>query len=206
MNPEVDLYFVDGCGRCDLGGTPACKVHSWEEELQQLRRIALDCNVMEELKWGVPCYTFQGKNVFLLSAFKESATLSFFKGVLLKDDHKILQAPGKNSQASRVLRFTNAEGIIAMEPIIKAYIQEAVEVEKAGLQVEFKKNPEPIPEELQLALDRNATLRTAFEALTPGRQRGYILYFSAPKQSKTRWARIEKYSPKILAGKGFHDR
>lgn len=206
MNPAVDLYLLEGCGRCELGGTPACKVHDWEEELRQLRRIVLACELTEELKWGVACYTLAGKNVLLLSAFKNYAALSFFKGVLLKDHHQLLHAPGKNSQASRVLRFTNVEEVLELEPIIKAYVADAMAVEKAGLKVAFKKNPEPIPEELQQALNGNSVLKAAFEALTPGRQRGYILYFSGAKQSKTRWARIEKYIPKILSGKGFHDR
>lgn len=206
MIPEVDLYLLEGCGRCKLGGTPDCKVHTWEAELQQLRRILLGSDLKEELKWSVPCYTWEGKNVLIASAFKEYAALSFFKGVLLKDYHKLLHAPGKSSQASRVFKFTAVDQILELEPIINAYLEEAIEIEKAGLKVEFKKNPEPIPEELQLELELNPDLKLAFEALTPGRQRGYILYFSAPKQSKTRTARIAKYTPKILAGKGFHDR
>ncbi len=206
MIPEVDQYLLEGCGRCKFGGTPDCKVHTWEAELQRLRRILSGSGLKEELKWGVPCYTWEGKNVLVVSAFKAYAALSFFKGVLLKDHHKLLHTPGKNSQASRVLKFTAVEQILELEPIIKACVEEAIEIEKAGLKVEFKKNPEPIPEELQLELELNPDLKLAFEALTPGRQRGYILYFSAPKQSKTRTARIAKYIPKILTGKGFHDR
>lgn len=206
MNPKIDNYLAEGCGRCPLGGTPECKVHDWQEELVQLRRIVLDCGLTEALKWSVPCYTFQQKNILLVSAFKEFCALSFFKGVLLKDTEDILSKPGENSQSSRLLRFTNVQEVIAQEPIIKAYIHEAIEVEKAGLKVKFKKNPEPIPEELQQKLDENPALKTAFEALTPGRQRGYILYFSGAKQSKTRAARVEKYTQKILEGKGFHDR
>lgn len=206
MIAEVDLYLLQGCGRCDLGGTPACKVRTWEAELRQLRRIVLDMGVKEELKWSVPCYTWEGKNVLIVSAFKEYAALSFFKGVLLKDHYKLLQTPGKNSQASRLLKFTNLDQVLAQEAVVRAYVEEAIEVEKAGLKVEFKKRLEPIPEELEFALQANPALKAAFEALTPGRQRGYILYFSAPKQIKTRFARIEKYIPKILAGKGLHDR
>lgn len=206
MIAEVDLYLLQGCGRCDLGGTPACKVRTWEAELRQLRRIVLDMGMKEELKWSVPCYTWEGKNVLIVSAFKEYAALSFFKGVLLKDHYKLLQTPGKNSQASRLLKFTNLDQVLAQEAVVRAYVEEAIEVEKAGLKVEFKKTLEPIPEELEFALQANPALKAAFEALTPGRQRGYILYFSAPKQIKTRFARIEKYIPKILAGKGLHDR
>ncbi len=205
MNPEVDKYLVDGCMRCKLGGTPECKVNDWREELHQLRRITLDCGLTEELKWGVPCYTFKGSNVIIVSALKEYATLSFFKGALLNDAHKLLDKPGENSQASRLIRFTSVEEIVGKEAIIKAYIFEAVEVEKAGLKVKFKKNPEPIPEELQQTMDENPQLKASFEALTPGRQRGYILHFSQPKQSKTRYARIEKCIPQILAGEGLHD-
>ncbi|MBX2875999.1 MAG: YdeI/OmpD-associated family protein [Saprospiraceae bacterium] len=206
MIPEVDLYLLEGCGRCNLGGTPACKVHTWEEELRQLRRIVLGTGMQEVLKWSVPCYTWDGKNVLIISAFKDYAAISFFKGVLLKDHHKCLHTPGKNSQASRVLKFTNLNQVLKQEAVIEAYVQEAIEVEKAGLKVEFKKPPAPMPQEFQLVLQENPALNAAFEALTPGRQRGYILYFSAPKQSKTRFARIEKYTPKILKGKGFHDR
>lgn len=206
MIPEVDLYLLEGCGRCKLGGTPACKVHTWEAELQELRRILSDSDLQEELKWSVPCYTWGGKNVLVASAFKDYAALSFFKGVLLKDHHKLLHTPGKSSQASRVLKFTTVDQILELEPIIKSYLEEAIEIEKAGKKVEFKKDLEPIPEELQLELQLNPDLKSAFEALTPGRQRGYIIYFSAPKQSKTRSARIAKYTPKILSGKGFHDR
>lgn len=202
----IDRYLSEGCGRCKLGGTPACKVHPWVAELQHLRRIVLDSELTEELKWGVPCYTWEGKNVLLVSAFKEYAALSFFKGVLLKDVPGLLKTPGESSQASRVLKFADSGQIIEMEQIIKSYIQEAIAIEKAGFKVPFKKTPDPIPEEFQWKLNEDPALKTAFETLTPGRQRGYILYFSAPKQSKTKLARIEKYRSKILSGKGFHDR
>lgn len=206
MNPKVDQYLAEGCGRCSLGGTPACKVHTWPEELKRLRAIVLDCGLMEELKWGVPCYTYEGQNVLLVSAFKEFAALSFFKGALLNDPHQLLVKPGENSQASRYLKFTSVEEIDEQESILKAYVLEAVKVEKAGLKVEFKKNPEPVPEELQQKLDEDPFFRTAFEELTPGRQRGYIIYFSQAKQSKTRVSRIEKCVPKILNGEGLHDK
>ena len=206
MNSKVDLYLEEGCGRCDLYRTPQCKVHSWPEELKKLRMILLDCGLTEELKWGAPCYTFRNKNVAMMSALRECCVLSFFKGALLNDTNGILKKPGENSQAARVIRFINVEEIVELEPILKAYIFEAIEIEKAGLKVNFKKNPEPIPEELQQKFDENPTLKAAFEALTPGKQRGYIIHFSQPKQSKTRADRIEKCVQKILNGEGFHDK
>ena len=206
MHPDVEIYLAQGCGRCPLGGTPECKVHSWTEELRQLRKIALDCGLTEEVKWGVPCYTYKNKNVLLVSAFKEYCAISFFKGALLSDTENILEKPGENSQATRYAKFTNVQKIIENESILKAYIFEALEVEKSGLKVEFKKNPEPVPDELQTRMDEDPVLKTAFEALTPGRQRGYILHFTQPKQSKTRFARIEKCIPKILNGEGLNEK
>lgn len=205
MNPKVDQYLIDGCMRCPLGGTPGCKVNDWQEELKALRRIVRACGLVEELKWGAPCYTFQQKNVVMVSALKECAVLSFFKGSLLNDTHKLLDRPGEHSQAARLIRFTNVQEIVEKESMLKAYLFEAMEVEKAGLKVDFKRNPEPIPVELQQVMDENPPLKVAFEALTPGRQRGYILHFSQPKQSKTRHTRIEKCIPQILAGEGLHD-
>ncbi|WP_343486000.1 YdeI/OmpD-associated family protein [Allomuricauda sp. d1] len=206
MNTSVDNYFIEGCGRCPLGGTPNCKVHQWVVELKLLRTIALDCGLEETTKWGVPCYMHQNKNVLIISAFKDHCVLSFFKGALLNDVENILEKPGKNSQAARILKFTDSQTINKLETTLKAYIYEAIEVEKAGLKVPFKKNPEPIPEELQQKLDEDPILKTAFETLTPGRQRGYILHFLQPKQSKTRIARIEKCTPMILNGTGLHDK
>ena len=206
MNPKVDVYFTAGCGRCPLVNTPQCKVHNWDTELKTLRTILLDCGLTEELKWSVPVYTFQKSNIVLLSAFNEYCALSFFKGALLNDAKGILIQQTENVQATRQIRFTNVREIVEMEHIIKAYIYEAVEVEKAGLKVNFKETSEfKIPEEFQNKLDEIPVLKTAFEALTPGRQRGYILYFSAPTQSKTREARVEKYMPQILNGKGLND-
>ncbi|PZX48404.1 YdeI/OmpD-associated family protein [Algoriphagus chordae] len=206
MNTNVDLYFIEGCRRCPLGGTPQCKVHNWTEELKLLRKIILDCGLTEESKWGVPCYTFRKNNVLVLAAFNDYCSVSFFKGALLSDTYKMLSKPGENTQAARLIKFTNTSEIAKSKDILKAYIFEAIELEKLGLKVEFEKNPDPIPEELQQKLDENKSLKEAFEGLTPGRQRGYILYFSAPKQSKTRESRIDKSIPKILAGKGIHDR
>ncbi|UXP32738.1 YdeI/OmpD-associated family protein [Reichenbachiella agarivorans] len=206
MNSKIDNYLVEGCGRCPLGGTPQCKVHNWTDELVQLRRIILDCGLNEELKWGVPCYTWKGKNIAVVAAFKEYASLSFFKGALLHDEYKLLDKPGENTQAARLIKFTQAPEIIKMETKLKAYIFEAIEIEKAGLKVDFKEKSALIyPAELQQAMDNNPTLQTAFEALTPGRQRGYILHFTQPKQAQTRTSRIEKCIPKILEGKGVNE-
>jgi uncharacterized protein YdeI (YjbR/CyaY-like superfamily) len=205
LNPKVDLYFAEGCGRCPLVATPQCKVHQWQLEMAQLRMILLDCGLTEDLKWSVPCYTSEGNNVAILAAFKEYCALSFFKGALLQDVDGMLKKPGDNSQAVRLFRFTSLQEIIEMELTIKAYILEAIDIEKSGLKVAKKEELEPIPAEFQAKLAENASLKAAFEALTQGRQRGYILHFSQPKQSKTREARIEKYIPKILEGKGFFD-
>lgn len=205
-NPGVDRYLIDGCGRCPLGGTAACKVHNWEDELSKLREIVLDCGLTEEVKWGVPCYTLQGANVVVISALKECCVVSFFKGALLHEEDGILVKPGANSQVGRIIRLTSLEQIKQLEPLIRAYIYEAIEVERAGLKVELKQNPEPIPEEFQQRLDNDPALSTAFYSLTPGRQRGYILHFSASKQSKTRESRIDKCIPLILSGIGLHDK
>lgn len=207
MNPKVDNYLTDGCGRCPLGGTLNCKVNSWPKELEILRKILLDGGLTEEVKWGQPCYTFQNGNIVLMSAFKEYCALNFFKGALLKDPNGILVKPGENTQAGRQIRFTNVQEIVKLEPILKAYVYEAIEVGKTGLKVDFKEKTALVfPEELQKKLDENPALKTAFNALTPGRQRAYNLYFSAPKQSKTRESRVEKYMQQILKGKGLNDR
>lgn len=206
MNPEVDQYLQNGCGRCPLGGTPACKVNSWRKELELLRALALDCGLTEELKWRVPCYTYGQKNILVIAAFKEYAALSFFKGVFLSDSQGILEIPGENSQSVRLIKFTAIQQIKELEQTIKAYIFEAIEVEKAGLSAGSLTKPELVfPEELTKILQENPVLKAAFETLTPGRQRGYHLYFSAPAQSKTRKTRIEKCIPKILEGKGLYD-
>ena len=193
MNPKVDVYIS--------------KAKKWQEEFEKLRMIILDCQLTEEFKWGKPCYTFQESNIVLIHGFKEYCALLFFKGALLNDANGILITQTENTQAARQIRFTNVREIVEMETILKAYIYEAIEVEKAGLKVDYKKTTEfNIPEEFQNKLDEIPTLKTAFDALTPGRQRAYILYFSAPKQSKTRESRIEKYMPQILNGKGLNDR
>ena len=207
MNPAVDLYLAEGCGRCPLWQTPQCKVHDWQVELKALRPILLNCGLTEELKWKMPCYTFENNNVVLMSAFKEYCALSFFKGALLKDPQGILEKPGENTQAARLIRFTNVQQIVDLAPVISAYIAEAIAVEKAGLTVEFKQVDElAIPAELQAKFDDDPAFQMAFEALTPGRQRGYILHFAGAKQSSTRTSRIEKYTQKIFDGQGMYDR
>jgi uncharacterized protein YdeI (YjbR/CyaY-like superfamily) len=180
------------------------KAKKWREEMEALRGIVLDCGLTEELKWYQPCYTFEKTNVAIIGGFKDCCVLSFFKGALLKDARGILSKPGENTQSARMIRFTSVREITEMEPVLKAYIQEAVEVEKAGLKVEFKKEL-VLPAELQSKLDGMPALKKSFTALTPGRQRAYVLYFSAPKQSKTREARVEKCVRRILEGKGMND-
>jgi len=206
LNPQVDQYLIEGCMRCKYGGTPQCKVHDWREELETLRQIVLECGLTEEVKWGVPCYTVEGANIAVVSAFKEYASLSFFKGVLLRDTHKILDQRGESSQSARIIKFTNTEQILQHEDTLKAYIKEAVEIEKSGKKVEFKQNPEPVPDELLAVFAEDSVLKSAFYSLTPGRQRGYIIYISQPKQSQTRMNRIEKCRPKIMNGEGLHDK
>ena len=192
MNPSVDFYFK--------------KEKKWQEEIVKLREIVLDCNLVEVLKWGCPCYTFQNKNIVLIHVFKEYCALLFFKGALLKNTHNILIQQTENVQAARQIRFTNLKEITAQESILKEHIYEAVEVEEAGLKVVLKKTTDfAVPEELQKQLDDNLDFKTAFEALTPGRQRAYIFHFSQPKQAKTREQRVEKYRQQILDGKGLND-
>jgi uncharacterized protein YdeI (YjbR/CyaY-like superfamily) len=192
MNPKVDWYFN--------------KAGKWEDATRKMRAIALDCGLSEELKWGCPCYTSEGSNIVLIHVFKEYCAMLFFKGALLKDQKNILIQQTKNVQAARQVRFTNAKEITELAPILKAYIKEAIKVEEAGLKVPLKAATQfEIADEFQNALDKSPALKKAFYALTPGRQRGYLLYFSSAKQSKTREARVEKYRKQILAGKGLED-
>ncbi|MFE6078489.1 YdeI family protein [Paenibacillus sp. NPDC057886] len=182
------------------------KLKTWKEESTKLREIILDCELTEDMKWMHPCYMLNGKNIVVIHGFKEYVAVLFFKGALLKDTHGILVQQTENVQAARQIRFTNMEQIVEQEDILKAYIQEAIEVEQAGLQVEMKKTAEyTIPEELQQQFDENPAFQAAFEDLTPGRQRAYLYYFSQPKQSKTKVSRIEKYMQPILEGKGLND-
>ena len=192
MNPKVDFYFS--------------KASKWEPEIRQLRLITLGCGLTEELKWGCPCYTYQKSNIVLIHVFKEYCALLFFKGSLLNDPENILIQQTKNVQAARQIRFTNVQEIIRKKKILKTYVYEAIEVEKAGLKVNLKKTREfEMPEEFQIRLNKTPALKKAFSALTPGRQRAYLLYFSAPTQSKTRESRIEKSAPQILKGVGLND-
>lgn len=192
MNPKVDIFLSEAT--------------KWQAEFERLRTIILDCHLTEELKWGKPCYLFENRNIVLIHGFKEYCAILFFKGSLLKDPNNILVQQTENVQAARQVRFTNIQEIVNIEPILKAYIYEAIDIEKSGLEVNFKKNTEfKIPEEFQKKLDEIPALKTAFESLSPGRQRAYILYFSAPKQIKTRELRVEKYTQQILYGKGLND-
>jgi uncharacterized protein YdeI (YjbR/CyaY-like superfamily) len=192
MNPRVDFFFN--------------KAGKWQKEYAKLRTIILDCGLNEELKWGVPCYTFQKKNIVLIHGFKDYCAILFPKGVLLQDPSGILIQQTKNVQSARQVRFTNVREIARLEPVLKAYVYEAIEVEKAGEKINHKTTAEfEIPEEFQNKLDKNRALKKAFEALTPGRQRSYLFYFSQPKLSKTREARVEKYTKQILSGRGLDD-
>lgn len=192
MNPKVDFFFN--------------KADKWQGEFEKLRAIVLDCGLTEELKWGQPCYTLEGSNIVLMHGFKEYCALLFMKGALLQDPNGILIQQTENVQAARQIRFTNVQQIIELEPILKSYILAAIDVEKAGLEVELKKTEDfPMPEEFIDTLEQVPGLQDAFEALTPGRQRAYLLHFAAPKQSKTRASRIEKCIQQILDGKGLDD-
>jgi uncharacterized protein YdeI (YjbR/CyaY-like superfamily) len=191
MNPKVDAFLREE--------------QKWREESKVLRTICLGCGLTEELKWGKPCYTFQGSNVVVIQGFKEYCALLFCKGALLNDTKRILNKIGEHTQGARQIRFTSAREIIAKKAVLKAFIKEAVEAERAGLKVVYKKSPEPIPEELQYKMDHYPDLKAAFGALTPGRQRAYILFISAAKQSATRTSRVEKFMPRILEGKGLND-
>jgi len=192
MNPKVDEFIRDA--------------KKWREEYEKLREIVLGLGLAEDLKWGFPCYTLQNKNVVLIHGFKEYCALLFFKGALLEDPEGILIIQSENVQASRQIRFTDVREIVEKEPILKAYIHEAIKAEKSGAKVNFKKTAEfAIPEEFQRKLDSTPGLKTAFDALTPGRRRAYVLYFSAPKQSKTRESRIEKCVPRMIEGKGLNE-
>ncbi|MFZ4543583.1 MAG: YdeI/OmpD-associated family protein [Saprospiraceae bacterium] len=206
INPKIDAYLIEGCGRCPLGNTLQCKVHKWPEELKALRAIALSSGLTEELKWSVPCYTYAGKNIAIVAAFNDYAAISFFKGALLQDTESILKKPGENTQLGRLAKFTNVNNIVQLEPVIKAYLLEAIELEKSNNLAPIAPKPSlSIIEELQQKFEVFPDLKVAFEALTPGRQRGYILFFSAPKQTNTRVSRIEKCIPKILDGKGINE-
>jgi len=192
MNPKVEFFFD--------------KAKQWQKEFEKLRGIALETELIEDLKWGCPCYTYEGKNIFLIHGFKEYCALLFFKGALMKDPENILIQQTENVQSARQIRFTDLQQIVDLEKVLRNYIFEAVEIEESGVKIEMKKTKEfEMPEEFQQKLDENPVLKEAFETLTQGRQRAYLLYFSSAKQSKTRKSRIEKYIPEILNGKGLND-
>jgi uncharacterized protein YdeI (YjbR/CyaY-like superfamily) len=205
MNQKVDLFLLDGCGRCKYYQTPQCKVHKWPEELITLRGLILEYGLEEEIKWGFPCYTLNGKNILMLAPFKDNCALSFFKGALLKEN-PILEKSGENSNTFRLIRFQGMDKINKEKETIRHIIQEAIDIEESG-----KKLPKTdyssieIPEELEVAFEDDHLFKAAFKSLTPGRQRGYILHFSQPKQTQTRTNRIEKSKTAIMNGKGLNE-
>ncbi len=203
---SVDSYLADGCGRCDLYQTPQCKVHRWPAVLVALRELVLSTGLHEDMKWGSPCYSLDGGNVAMVSAFKEFACLSFFKGVLLDDPAGLLVAPGPNSQAARLLKFTSIAEVDATRDAALALLGHAIRLEREGVRVAFARAPEPVPEELQAVLDADPDLQVAFAALTPGRQRSHILHVMGAKLPPARRSRAERCADKIRLGKGFLDR
>ena len=207
MTKDIDTYFNSGCGRCKLFDTPACKVHTWHQALDLLRKLILEStNLNEEMKWGMPCYTLNNKNVLMLAAFKEYCSLSFFKGALMTDPDKLMESPGENSQAVKQFKFRSIEEVKNHKDAIKSFIYEAIELEQKGAKITFKKATEyAVPEEFQHRMDRDSALKEAFYKLTPGRQRAYLLHFGQAKQSSTRETRIDKCRPTILAGKGLNE-
>jgi len=201
----VDQYLLDGCGRCSKGGTPKCTVHQWNPILIAMRDLALQCGLNEEVKWSVPCYTVMGKNVVMIHAFMEYCSFMFMKGALLTDPENRLLQPTENGTSGRQLRYTSLEVFMKERTMAKAFILEAIDLEKAGKKVEKGIQTEIIVEELMEAFGQDSLLKTAFYQLTPGRQRAYLLHFAQPKQAKTRTARIEQCAPLILRGEGLHD-
>jgi uncharacterized protein YdeI (YjbR/CyaY-like superfamily) len=207
FNPAVNSYFIDGCGRCSKFATPACSVRKWDEILDHLRMMLQGTALKEELKWSHPCYTYNGKNVLLIGAFKDYASLNFVKGSLVPDPRNLLTLPSENSQSSKQLRFVDLAFLIDNEQAIFELINQAIEVEKAGKKIIYKSVDEyEMTEELTRVFLEDPQFEQAFKALTPGRQKGYLLFFAQAKQSKTRLDRIEKYYEHILSGKGMMDR
>lgn len=206
MVKDVNIFFKEGCGRCKHFQTPTCKVHTWQEELEVLRGIALKTELQEEMKWGFPCYTDRGKNIFSIAPFKNHCSINFFKGSLISTNSRVLISSGENSQSMRVVRFNNTQEIIALKEEILELIQKAILVERKGLKIEkSKSNQLELPKELIEIFKHDKEFLQKFELLTPGRQRGYILYFSQAKQTQTRFKRIENNRMKIMLGKGLHD-
>lgn len=206
MNRSAELFFIDGCGRCSLGGTPQCKVNLWNEELQILREIILSTNLKEECKWGMPCYTYKNKNVLILCAFKQYCGIGFFKGSLIHDTEKILTTAGENANASRIIKVTKQTAILDMSDAIVDLIEKAIEIEKGGLKIEPKLVSDlNIPEELKSEFEQDPEYKIAFYKLSPGKQKGYLYFFNGAKQSKTRQSRILSSKSKVFLGKGIHD-
>lgn len=204
MNEQVELFLTEGCGRCRLYRTPECKVHTWQAELRALREIVLAAGLTEELKWKQPTYTLDGKNVVMVSAFKDTSFITFFRGAIMSDPAGILESPGENSQSAKYVRFTDVARIRALSKTLSAYLIEAMEITRSGREApKVDIQDRTIPEELQVRFDTLPELKGAFEALTAGRRRFYLMHFSQPKQSKTRADRVERCIPSILAGKGF---
>jgi len=204
-NTSVDSFLAKGCGRCDCFQTPECKVHTWKGALIALRDILRSSDLTEEMKWGFPCYTLDGKNVVMLAAFTDSCAVSFFKGILLTDPSGILERPGPNTHAGRLLRFTSVDQVVARRELVVGLVREATTLQRSGAEVPGR-DDEALPAELQEVLDGDPSVQAAFDALTPGRKRSYIFHVSRAKQSTTRAARVERSIPKILAGKGFNER
>jgi len=206
IKSSVDEYLRDGCGRCEKFQTPACKVHTWAKELAALREIVLASGLTEHVKWGHPCYTLAGKNVVMVVAFNEFCAISFLKGAALVDEHGVLEPAGPNSRFARFLKIQSPQDLMTRRRAAKLLLVQAIELERAGTKVTPKGGPEPVPDELAQALAKDAKLRRAFEALTPGRRRSHILHVGGAKQSETRARRVEKCAPVILAGRGFNER
>ena len=206
VQTDIEAYFTDGCGRCEHFQTAQCKVVVWADTLAALREVLRASPLTEDIKWGSPCYTFDGGKVLMLTALRDRCALGFFKGTLLHDEHDVLQAPGPNSQAVRQLVFTSAEQVRERRDQIDHFLSQAIDLQRAGAKVVFDPAPEPMPDELQAVLDADPAVATAFDALTPGRRRSYVLHVSRAKQAKTRTSRATRCIPKILQGKGFHDR
>ncbi|MDX2195673.1 MAG: YdeI/OmpD-associated family protein [Cytophagales bacterium] len=205
MNTNAESYFTEGCGRCPLGGTPACKVNNWTQELLTIRSIIQECGLTEVSKWGVPCYTYQNKNILLLGAFKDYCVISFLKGVLLEDTHQVLELPGENSQSGRIIRITEVAQVMRLQQVIKNYIYQAIDIETSGKKVKLKTIEEYyVAPEFENKLNAMPELKSAFETLTPGKRRGYLIYINSAKQQQTRESRIEKCIPMILQGKAFN--
>lgn len=206
MNTSVDAYFIQGCGRCKLGGTPQCKVHRWDAELQFLRQLLLSAGLQEECKWGMPCYTVNGQNVALLAAFKEYCSINFFKGALLSNEWGLLSTAGENSQAGRLIKITAIEQIETQAERILLTLQQAIEIEKTGQKLPPRNiEEEEVPQELLNEFKADPEFENAFKSLTPGRQRGYLMFFRGAKQSATRTSRIVKNRERIMKGKGLQD-